>query len=93
MNVHRQGVVNELMSIDQAARKLVVGVSRKTIIDEELSFRIQRFTITFHQAVYLGPSRFRSRNCVSASQPRDILSETVAGNEPMKIVPFQTESS
>ena len=44
-------IMRELVSIDQAARQLVVGVGRKPVIDEELGFRIERFSVALHQAV------------------------------------------
>src|SRR5271169_3662972 len=92
MDVQGHRVTSEFVSIDQAAGQLVVGIGRKTIVDEELGFRIQRLSVAFHQAIDLGTRGFRSRDRVGASQSRNILSKTVAGNEAMEIVSFQTES-
>ena len=53
MNIHRHWIVSIFMSVNQAAGEFVIGVRRKTIVDEELGFRIQCLAVSFHQTMDL----------------------------------------
>src|SRR6516164_1358902 len=81
------------MRINQATRKLVVGVGREAVIDKELGLRVQSFRVSLHQSVDLGARGFGPTDCVSTGQAGEILPEAVAGNEAVEVVPSQTEAS
>ena len=66
MNVHCDGVVSELVSIDQAAGELVIGVGRKAIVHEEFGLRIEGLRVTFDEVVYFLASRLGSGNRIGS---------------------------
>src|SRR5580692_677560 len=92
MNLHRHGVVSELVGVNQAAGELVVGIGRQAVVHEELGLGVERFRVSLDQTINFRPGWLGSGDGIGPSQARKILSKTVTGNKPMKVVVFKAES-
>src|SRR5580692_5098203 len=84
--------MRELVRVDQAAGKLVVGVGRKPVTREKLGLGVERLPVAFHQAIDFRLRRFISRHRIGTRQSREILPEAVTGDEAMKVVLLQAEA-
>ena len=57
MDVHCHRIMRIFVSVYKATRKLVVCVCGKPVVDEEFGFRVERFSVSLHQAIDLGARR------------------------------------
>ena len=57
VDVHCYRIVRIFVSVYKATRKLVVCVCGKPVVDEEFGFRVERFSVSLHQAIDLGARR------------------------------------